>query len=184
MLTQMLCYCSQDGESPLHVASSFNSIECVNLLLTRGADPNELTMVSMLAHARMINVMFIDAVFVYIYFIQYWWSPLHVATYNGHTECIEYLLLHGADVNIQNLVSYFNIQKQCNAFFKLYLPYYLHRTTSFCECYFCKDGFTPFHMAAMLGNKDLLDLLLLRGADVNAVATVRKSFDLRTIEIP
>ena len=59
----------------------------------------------------------------------------------------------------------------------------MHRTSSFCECYFCQDGFTPFHMAVMLGDEDLAKLLLLRGADINAVATVSKSIDLFLIYV-
>ena len=38
--------------------------------------------------------------------------------------------------------------------------------------FYRQDGWTPLHMAIKLGNDDLVNLLLLRGADINAVVEV------------
>ena len=49
-----------------------------------------------------------DILLVITYYTQRRYSPLHCAAGNDSKECLELLLLHGADVNIKTRVSNIN----------------------------------------------------------------------------
>ena len=89
-------------------------------------------------------------------FIQGMKTPLHGAADHNNKECLELLLLQGADINIRNSVSNINRSSKIDY-----------------ECSF-QDMCTPLHYAAGKGHKECLELLLSNGAEINAQNIVSK----------
>ena len=80
------------------------------------------------------------------------YSPLHRAAAKGHKEMVALLLAYRADVNIKH---------ECMK--------YVNGSASLLKKWGRPDsGNTPLHYAAFYGHKDVLELLLAKGADVNA----------------
>ena len=96
------------------------------------------------------------------------WTPLHLAAHYGHSQVVEMLLAHGADVHARatnDLGSsplLWAIMGQDVAAVTLLLEHGagINETTT--------AGSTPLHKAAVIGNAALVRLLLARGANVNA----------------
>ena len=93
---------------------------------------------------------------VIVHYIQGGYRPLHFAAGNNSKECLELLLLQGADINIRNSVSNINRSSKIDY-----------------ECSF-QDMCTPLHYAAGKGHKECLELLLSNGAEINAQNIVSK----------
>ena len=71
------------------------------------------------------------------------WTPLHAASLHGHSEVVELLLAHKADVNAR-----------------------IGHGLGFSG----NEDLTPLHLAAGEGYKDVVKILLAKGANVNAYA--------------
>ena len=67
---------TSDGRTPLHLAALFAYLECVEYLVSRGAD---------------INNKDVDGD-----------TALHLAVFNDHVDVVKFLLKNNADVNVTN----------------------------------------------------------------------------------
>jgi cytohesin len=84
----------------------------------------------------------------------YWTTtPLHCAAYGGYNEVVELLIENGADVNAKIVNAKIENAKIENA--KI-------------ENANDVNGMTPLHEAAFGGYKEIAELLIAKGADVNA----------------
>lgn len=103
---------SEDGYSPLYIASYFGNEEITRLLLLKEADPNLSSNNSyqiypihaaVLNNFNMIAKMLVEggAECNVVQFTGI--SPLHIAAKNGNIDLLIILLEAGADVNIQNI---------------------------------------------------------------------------------
>ncbi|XP_013388856.1 serine/threonine-protein phosphatase 6 regulatory ankyrin repeat subunit B-like [Lingula anatina] len=78
-------------------------------------------------------------------------TPLHLAAFKGHTQCVQLLLQHGADTNIQ-----------CKPEF----GYIMWRDAPK-NAVHLQDGSTPLHWAALGSGTQCVQLLLQHGADTS-----------------
>ena len=130
-----------NGFNALHLATSCDDLDFVNLLLDRNAD---VDMSGGSQGERAIHLAARDGfVDVLLRLIRGGadvnsqndsaWTPLHLAACHGQNAAAEILLQHGADVNSQHNTAY-----------------------------------TPLHLAAYNGQKAAAEILLQHGADVNS----------------
>jgi ankyrin repeat protein len=85
-------------------------------------------------------------------------APLMLAIYARHTNLADLLVSRGAEVNIWTAAAMGDlktVERELNA-----NPGLLGSYSS--------DGWTPLHLAAFFGHKDLAEFLVARGADVQA----------------
>ncbi|CAB0028972.1 unnamed protein product [Trichogramma brassicae] len=175
-----------EGNTPLFLALCHSNGRSAEFLLSRGADPNAANDEGrtplhvacdrydsdMLSECCRIcdessRPLLIDA--------QDRWgdAPLHWALLHGASETAELLLRRGADPNLANAKGETPLHVICNA------TYYEHELT---KMFFevndelkrvvqldvrDEEGNAPLHLAGLRGRKDLLELLLRRGADPN-----------------
>jgi len=156
---------SRVAASPLHQAAADGQIERVKALLSEGAD---------------VNVRHIDRE-----------TPLHYAARRGHREIVEVLLAHGADVNIgaeynmtaaeyaidgnQTEIVQLLVSKGADIS-PLHLALYLKdeaKARSLIQAGVdvnrrTPNGTAPLDRAVGAGFKDIAELLIAKGADVNA----------------
>jgi ankyrin repeat protein len=94
---------------------------------------------------------------------------LHCAALGGHLEVVRLLLDNSADVNAKNFVSY----SSCREFLPL--------RDIFKDSDLAED-MTALHIAASFGYKDIVELLIARGADLDAKTAVskKKLFDVQS----
>ena len=74
----MLLVCSQEQQTPLHIAARLGNVDNVVLLLQHGAKPDSTT--------------------------KDMYTPLHIAAKEGHEEVASVLLEHNADLNLTTKV--------------------------------------------------------------------------------
>ncbi|MEE9292910.1 MAG: ankyrin repeat domain-containing protein [Acidobacteriota bacterium] len=85
-------------------------------------------------------------------------SALLIATYTGRREIFELLLQRGAGVNLFE-ASALGLRENVAA--------HVERDSALINTY-SHDGWTPLHLAAFFGQRETVEMLLDRGADVNA----------------
>jgi ankyrin repeat protein len=96
-------------------------------------------------------------------------SAILLSIYYGHQEIRDLLLSRGAELNIF----------EASAAGQIARLEALEKSAPGAIKTFSHDGFTPLHLAAFFGQKAVVDLLLVRGADVNA--TSKNASALRAI---
>jgi len=165
-LQKMLAQVEAQAEAEhLHHAAANGEIERVKLLISEGAD---------------VNVKNNDGQ-----------TPLHYAARKGHKEIVELLLAHGADVNIgadyNRTAAEFAMQSNHREIVQLlvskgadisplHFALYMKDETKARSLIEGGDdvsrrtpyGTTPLDRAVVAGFKDIVELLIAKGADVNA----------------
>lgn len=138
------------GWTPLHCAVNSNQKEMVALLLKNKADPNARMDTGWGEEAR-------------------GYTPLLKATGNGHTDIVDLLLASGADPNLRNATRapILNAMYNVNPAPRLQMLKSLLQHGAAVDVR-ATDGKTPLFLAADLGDKDAMALLLANKADVNA----------------
>lgn len=128
------------GDTPLLVAAKYGRSNIVQMLLARGANPNELD------HQGL--------------------SALHAAALSGNETIIEALANRSADMNIRDNTGrtplMYAVQKGNMAVVRSLLKHKALPNTPM------QDGKTALHIAASAGNIDIIEQLLAYGADVDA----------------
>ncbi|MGD8786095.1 MAG: ankyrin repeat domain-containing protein [Phycisphaerales bacterium] len=132
-------------EKPIHHAAHDGDLKKVKEIIDR--DPNQ------------INVQ--DAMD---------YTPLHLASGKGHTEIVEFLLNHGADTELETCTGHTPLM-----FAARYARDGKYETIKTLLGHGAKvdhkkdgDGSTALHYAAMYSGKEVMNLLISYGADVNA----------------
>jgi len=97
-------------------------------------------------------------------------TPLHLASGKGHTEIVEFLLDHGADTELEICTGHTPMMLAA-----WYAGDGKYETIKTLLEHGAKvnhkedgDGSTALHYAAMYSGKEVINLLILYGADVNA----------------
>lgn len=93
-------------------------------------------------------------------------TPLYCASIEGHTDIVEYLLTHGANIELGNDLGERPLAKAAKfKHYKTVKTLLEHGATVN-----CKDDFgrIPLHEAALWSGKEIINLLLSYGADVNS----------------
>lgn len=108
------------------------------------------------------------------------WTPLHFASRDGDKAVVEVLLAHRARVDaasnvsvsvVQRLMrgSSFSITSLSCARWHDVLTLHLGSSNPAACWQWLQNGETPLHWAAFDGHKDVIEVLLAKGADVKAV---------------
>ncbi|KAJ8604649.1 hypothetical protein CTAYLR_006523 [Chrysophaeum taylorii] len=143
MLQDMQC---DEQALLLHPAALFGFIECVELLVEKGADVDKagardgvtpLYMASLYGHVECVQLLIEKGADFDKARTDSGATPLYGASYNGHVECVQLLIEKGADVDKA-------------------------RTD---------NGATPLYGASYNGHVECVRLLIEKGADVNKART-------------
>ncbi|CAB0043469.1 unnamed protein product [Trichogramma brassicae] len=177
----------ETGDSPLHLALKSDRKEMFEMLLKKGADPT-LSNAEGSTPLHLISFLDVDVDYAKIIFEinndirarlvsardKVGWTPLYVAMKNRCIDLMEWLLTKGADPNAVN----------DNGETPLHIISRYAKTDDLARMFFwsCdekkktlqldakdKRGWTPLHLAMRSGYLDLIELLLTKGADPNAV---------------
>lgn len=132
-----------EGRCPLHLSVERGNLECVDILLKSGADPNQVT--------------------------QDETTPLFLAVGSGHTDVIKLLLQHGANINGPHCWSGWNSLHQASfqrhpEILKLLLDKGANKESE------DDFGITPLFIAAQYGQLECLRILISYGANINCQA--------------
>jgi ankyrin repeat protein len=93
-------------------------------------------------------------------------TPLYLASMQGHTEVVEFLIVHGANIELGNDLGERPLAKAAKfGHYETLKTLLEHGATVNCKD---KYGQTPLHEAARHSGKEVINLLLLYGADVDA----------------
>ena len=129
--------------APLHYAAIHGQKEIAELLIAAGADVSANTTTR--------------------------GTPLHLVAFEGHKEIIELLIAEGADVNaiIVSGPLQFNVGDIALNFTTDSEIAALLRKHGGMTSEELRSGMTPLHLAAVNGHKEIVELLIAKGADVN-----------------
>ena len=129
--------------APLHYAAIHGQKEIAELLIAAGADVSANTTTR--------------------------GTPLHLVAFEGHKEIIELLIAEGADVNaiIVSGPLQFNVGDIALNFTTDSEIAALLRKHGGMTSEELRSGMTPLHLAAVNGHKEVAELLIAKGADVN-----------------
>ena len=165
------------GWTPLHKAASHGYSDVTKLLISKGADVNVWSDNGM--------------------------GPIHAAAYAGHVETVELLISEGADVNavkvngwnsqngeagLDKIEGYERLISNCpKGNFARNIGRHPGREVSIEDfsnsLVYENVGWTPLHYAAYGGNRDVVELLVLKGADVVAMdISCRTPLDYANLE--
>jgi len=93
-------------------------------------------------------------------------TPLYLASVEGHTEIVEFLLDHNADIELGNDLNERPLEKAAKfGHYDIVKALLVHGATVNCKN---KYGQIPLHWAAVWSNKEMVGLLLSYGADIFA----------------
>ncbi|XP_038123030.1 transient receptor potential channel pyrexia isoform X1 [Culex quinquefasciatus] len=168
------CWDKQRKATPLHCAASCGSVECIGLLLAKGADINA----GIEKHSPLHYAVQRNSKRCVEYLLKnganpntpqvYTQTPLHVAASNGFVECMDLLLNNGADARSQYG------QKKITSL-------HLAASENYLECVKLllnagadidarnKDQQTPLHLACLSQCHETVTYLISKNADVHAV---------------
>lgn len=94
------------------------------------------------------------------------WTPLYIASIKGHTEIVNFLLAHNANIELGNNMNERPLEKAAKfGHFDVVKTLLEHGATVNCKNDF---GQIPLHWAAMWSNKEMVGLLLSYRADIFA----------------
>jgi len=129
--------------APLHYAAIHGQKEIAELLIAAGADVSANTTTR--------------------------GTPLHLVTFEGHKENFKLLIAEGADVNaiIVSGPLQFNVGDIALNFTTDSEIAALLRKHGGMTSEELRSGMTPLHLAAVNGHKEIVELLIAKGADVN-----------------
>ena len=129
--------------APLHYAVIHGQKEIAELLIEKGADVSANTTTR--------------------------GTPLHLVTFEGHKENFKLLIAEGADVNaiIVSGPLQFNVGDIALNFTTDSEIAALLRKHGGMTSEELRSGMTPLHLAAVNGHKEIVELLIAKGADVN-----------------
>jgi len=157
----------QQGLSPVTIATYYNRSGIADALILRGAelDVHEASMTGKLqvvrnllaSHRYKVDSLSRDG-----------FSALHLASFFGHREIVQYLLTNGADVNVlaNNATKVRPLHSAvAHNHFEISKALIDHGADVNARQ---QGGFTPLHEAAFGGSVDVAALLLEHGADTDA----------------
>ena len=169
---------SETGITPLHAAAIWGHRDVAELLLSQGADVNAkdgngMTPLHFAANGdhRMLAELLVRKGAAVNAKARNGWTPLHVAALWGHASVARVLLAHGAEVNaraedasepLRSSVSTSRCHKD--------VPGLLMKKRTRFRRDTIRTVMTPLHAAALNGQKDLVLLLIEKGADIDAKA--------------
>jgi len=156
----------KNGYTPLHWAAFMGHKDVAELLLADGADVNAtnnfgetpLHEAASMGHKDVAELLLASNADVNAKG-NYRTTTLHLAAYMGHRDVSELLLAHGADVDIYDAAKVCKVER---------VEALLKANPGLLSSKDHKYGRTPLHWAALYGNKDVVELLLAKGANVNA----------------
>lgn len=141
---------NKNGETPLHVASNFNRVEVVKILLSRGADAN----------AKSNRKLFK--------------SPLHLAVLKNNAKLIDALIRSKCDVNVKDSMGLTPLHYAVNEYNFSILKTLLKNNADVNAM--DENNWTPLHHAASIKSDKMITELLKYGADKNIKTTKNESF--------
>jgi ankyrin repeat protein len=171
---------SYPGATPLHVAAEKGKVKIVELLLAKGLDPNSRnkcgsTPLHVAANKREVAELLIAHGADVNARNNYGATPLHRAAAKGSADVVELLLGNGSDVNARDNDGTSPLHYAAR---ESYIGrFWVHKKAV--ECLLGSNADinardnerqTPLHMAVARGLSDMVKLLLLNNADVNAGA--------------
>jgi ankyrin repeat protein len=156
----------QYGYTPLHEAAFMGRKDEAELLLANGADVNAtnnffetpLHVAASQGHKDAAEVLLASNADVNAK-NNFGTTPLHLAACMGHKDVSELLLAHRAEVDIYDAAKIGNVEK---------VESLLKTNPGLMSSKDYKYGRTPLHWAALYGNKDAVESLLAKEANVNA----------------
>jgi ankyrin repeat protein len=95
-------------------------------------------------------------------------SPLHLAAFSGVPAAVQLLLDHGAEINARARSKFKNTPLQAALLAGQFATAKLLLERGADPLVRQALGFTPLHEAALLGRRDLVDLFLGAGAEINS----------------
>lgn len=98
------------------------------------------------------------------------WSALHLAAFSGAPAAVQLLLERGADVHARSRNKFKNTPLQAALLAGQIATAQILLAHGADPLIRQAHGFTPLHEVALLGRRDLVDLLLGAGAEINARA--------------
>ncbi len=132
------------GEKPIHRAAYKGDLKKVKKIIER--NPNQINVQDSLR-----------------------FTPLHLASGKGHIEIVEFLLNHGADIELENIHGDTPLTLAARyARFGQYETIKALLEHGAKVNHKDKHGRTALHDAAMYSGKEIINLLISYGADVNA----------------
>lgn len=166
---------SKSRMNPLYYAADCNRLEILKMLLDAGAwidAPSDrgwtpLLIAAERGHTRIVAELLRRGANVHT--AETWgWTALHSAAVNGHQKVLRLLIEYGADVNTRQfpdtVLHQAAIKGQvCTAEILIDHGALIDQMNT--------SGAMPLHLAISYSHKDVINLLLDRGADPNAVAS-------------
>ncbi|WP_202081165.1 ankyrin repeat domain-containing protein [Caldalkalibacillus salinus] len=154
-----------DGVSIVMTAVYYGATDILEYIMSKG---HELTIFEAAAAGRQDRVQALleqDQSIVASYSPD-GWTPLHLACFFGHYEVAEFLIQHGAPVDIRTKNEMDNLPIQTASSNKnLEIVALLLQNGADANAKQHHGGFTLLHEASLLGNVELVKLLLKHGAD-------------------
>ena len=165
------------GWTPLHFATEWGQKEVAELLIAKGADVNAkdedrntpLHLAALFGRKEVIELLIANGAAVNVKGGNLGGMPLHHAAFEGHKVIIELLIAEGADVNaiIVSGPLQFNVGDIALNFTTDSEIAALLRKHGGMTSEELRSGMTPLHLAAVNGHKEIVELLIAKGADVN-----------------
>ena len=179
---------AQDGASLLHMACFHISVDCIRLLLTRGANTDQLNkkhetplhIACREGLTRYAQLRLVECVRLLLahnangnYIDNDGRTPLSIVCEHGNTVLAQLLLKHGVDVNIPDNLGRTPLLWACQKG-HVDCVYFLLEHGAGVNYASTNDGTTPLHSTCKNGNLECTSLLLEHGADTEKVT--RKGF--------
>jgi serine/threonine-protein phosphatase 6 regulatory ankyrin repeat subunit B len=141
-----------NGDTPLHLAADKGHKDVMELLLANKADYNVFDAAAIGDLGRVKALVNDNLDLVFGKDGEYGYTPLHFAVKNDHKDVVEFLLAipSARTPSIQSQICKIEVNAKSDWDYNSYTR-----------------GYTPLHIAALNGHKDVAELLLANGAEVN-----------------